>query len=91
MPANLVFRQKIWGARDKGIPPRSTPVDGLYLKGSQKEIMGEPDGKAWRNQFAQTDIVYGIQYSRSKEKLRRIFFFFFFFLFHLGTQGLRTT
>ena len=22
---NLVFRQKIWGARDNGIPPRSTP------------------------------------------------------------------
>ena len=28
MPANLVFRRKIWGARDNGIPPRSTP--GLY-------------------------------------------------------------
>ena len=26
MPANLVFRRKIWGARDNGIPPRSTPV-----------------------------------------------------------------
>ena len=25
MPANLVFRRKIWGARDNGIPPRSTP------------------------------------------------------------------
>ena len=24
MPANLVFRLKIWGARDNGIPPRST-------------------------------------------------------------------
>ena len=23
--ANLVFRRKIWGARDNGIPPRSTP------------------------------------------------------------------
>ena len=22
---NLVFRRKIWGARDNGIPPRSTP------------------------------------------------------------------
>ena len=29
MPANLVFRRKIWGARDNGIPPRSTPVDLL--------------------------------------------------------------
>ncbi len=26
VPANLVFRRKIWGARDNGIPPRSTPV-----------------------------------------------------------------
>ena len=26
MPANLVFRRKIWGARDNGIPPRSTPA-----------------------------------------------------------------
>ena len=25
MPANLVFRRKIWGARDNGIPLRSTP------------------------------------------------------------------
>ena len=25
MPANLVFRRKIWGAQDTGIPPRSTP------------------------------------------------------------------
>ena len=25
MPVNLVFRRKIWGARDNGIPPRSTP------------------------------------------------------------------
>ena len=25
MPANLVFRRKISGARDNGIPPRSTP------------------------------------------------------------------
>ena len=25
-PANLVFRRKIWGARDNGIPPRSTPA-----------------------------------------------------------------
>ena len=25
MPANLVFRLKNWGARDNGIPPRSTP------------------------------------------------------------------
>ena len=25
MPANVVFRRKIWGARDNGIPPRSTP------------------------------------------------------------------
>ena len=31
MPANLVFRRKIWGARDNGIPPRSTPdVDVSY-------------------------------------------------------------
>ena len=29
MPANLVFRRKIWGARDNGIPPRSTPVRGV--------------------------------------------------------------
>ena len=28
VPANLVFRRKIWGARDNGIPPRSTPVTG---------------------------------------------------------------
>ena len=27
MPANLVFRRKIWGARDNGIPPRSTPAN----------------------------------------------------------------
>ena len=26
MPANLVFRLKIWGARDNGITPRSTPA-----------------------------------------------------------------
>ena len=26
VPANLVFRLNIWGARDNGIPPRSTPV-----------------------------------------------------------------
>ena len=25
VPANLVFRRKIGGARDNGIPPRSTP------------------------------------------------------------------
>ena len=25
VPANLVFRLEIWGARDNGIPPRSTP------------------------------------------------------------------
>ena len=25
VPANLVFRREIWGARDNGIPPRSTP------------------------------------------------------------------
>ena len=31
MPANLVFRLKIWGARDNGIPPRSTPVWALPL------------------------------------------------------------
>ena len=33
MPANLVFRRKIWGARDKGIPPRSTPdtSEGLLI------------------------------------------------------------
>ena len=30
MPANLVFRRKIWGARDNGIPPRSTP--DMFLK-----------------------------------------------------------
>ena len=31
MPANLVFRLKIWGARDNGIPQRSTPVNvGAY-------------------------------------------------------------
>ena len=30
MPANLVFRRKIWGARDNGIPPRSTP-DKCYI------------------------------------------------------------
>ena len=29
MPANLVFRRKIRGARDNGIPPRSTPDDSL--------------------------------------------------------------
>ena len=27
MLANLVFRRKIWGVRDNGIPPRSTPGD----------------------------------------------------------------
>ena len=26
VPANLVFRLEIWGSRDNGIPPRSTPV-----------------------------------------------------------------
>ena len=34
MPANLVFRRKIWGARDNGIPPRSTPeyhTEGVAL------------------------------------------------------------
>ena len=30
MPANLVFRRKIWGARDNGIPPRSTPEYGVF-------------------------------------------------------------
>ena len=29
--ANLVFRLEIWGARDNGIPPRSTPAV-LYKK-----------------------------------------------------------
>ena len=29
--ANLVFRRKIWGARDSGIPPRSTPVYRIQL------------------------------------------------------------
>ena len=28
VPANLVFRLEIWGSRDNGIPPRSTPVVG---------------------------------------------------------------
>ena len=32
MPANLVFRLKIWGARDNGIPPRSTP-ENTYIFG----------------------------------------------------------
>ena len=31
MPANLVFRRKIWGARDNGIPPRSTPAFNLLI------------------------------------------------------------
>ena len=31
MPANVVFRRKIWGARDNGIPPRSTPVNPKYI------------------------------------------------------------
>ena len=31
MPANLVFRRKIWGARDNGIPPRSTPGDDCVV------------------------------------------------------------
>ena len=31
MPANLVFRRKIWGARDNGIPPRSTPASVILL------------------------------------------------------------
>ena len=26
VPANLVFRLEIWGSRDNGIPPRSTPA-----------------------------------------------------------------
>ena len=30
VPANLVFRLNIWGARDNGIPPRSTP-ELLYV------------------------------------------------------------
>ena len=25
VPANMVIRRKIWGVRDNGIPPRSTP------------------------------------------------------------------
>ena len=35
LPANLVFRLEIWGARDNGIPPRSTPAskkDSLYSR-----------------------------------------------------------
>ena len=31
MPANLVFRRKIWGARDNGIPSRSTPVVMIFI------------------------------------------------------------
>ena len=34
MPANLVFRRKIWGARDNGILPRSTPDVGNHLQPS---------------------------------------------------------
>ena len=32
MPANLVFRRKIWGARDNGIPPRSTPEFSIFRR-----------------------------------------------------------
>ena len=41
MPANLVFHRKIWGARDNGIPPRSTPAIGIKnkeLELNQKEL-----------------------------------------------------
>ena len=31
VPANLVFRLEIWGSRDNGIPPRSTPELGHPL------------------------------------------------------------
>ena len=37
VPANLVFRRKIWGARDNGIPPRSTPA--LYILYTMYAIM----------------------------------------------------
>ena len=40
MPENLVFRRKIWGARDNGIPPRSTPavVNRLSLYYSRSKL-----------------------------------------------------
>ena len=36
VPANLVFRLEIWGARDNGIPPRSTPVVTMQLERRHK-------------------------------------------------------
>ena len=44
MPANLVFRRKIWGARDNGIPPRSTPVKA----GLSREIVMQAAKCKWR-------------------------------------------
>ena len=43
MPANLVFRRTIWGARDNGISPRSTPAMyfGRFARGEGiKNIRG---------------------------------------------------
>ena len=48
MLANLVFRLKIWVARDNGIPPRSTPVldrDSVF-----GDVTGMPGaGGGWRD------------------------------------------
>ena len=44
MPANLVFRRKIWGARDNGIPPRSTS-EGVsrYVRNDDLDIVSNLD------------------------------------------------
>ena len=48
MPANLVFRRKNWGARDNGIPPRSTPELSMPLTATHQQDNSYGGSAIWR-------------------------------------------
>ena len=41
-PAGLLFRRKIWGARDNGVPPRSTPEEYSVYAFDNVDNSGQP-------------------------------------------------
>ena len=49
MSANLLFRLKIWGARDNGIPPRSTPGRVTRIKNETDQTEAEENEKTYSN------------------------------------------
>ena len=48
MPANLVFRRKIWGARDNGIPPRSTPGHTFFRCQLRSVFLFQGSYRSWK-------------------------------------------